>query len=83
MRLLLFGPSLGFGEAKVQSRANYNLCHDLLPLALFGKENTDMNKLAGCLSFQIHGNTIRYLGGLEDPIFITSDLGFGITSYLM
>ncbi|KAG1144897.1 hypothetical protein G6F37_012230 [Rhizopus arrhizus] len=60
MRQLSFGPSLGFGEAKVQSTPNYDLCHDLLRLALFGKESIDMNKLAGCLSFQIHGNAIQY-----------------------
>ncbi|KAF1799050.1 hypothetical protein FB192DRAFT_1248942, partial [Mucor lusitanicus] len=56
MKQLSFGPSLGFGEAKVKSTANYgDLCHDLLRLALFSKESIDMNKLAGCLSFQIHG----------------------------
>lgn len=53
MRQLSFGSSLGFGEAKVQSTSNYNLCHDLLRLALFSIESIDMNKLAGCLSFQI------------------------------
>ncbi|KAG0847400.1 hypothetical protein G6F17_012565 [Rhizopus arrhizus] len=51
---------LGFGEAKVQSTPKYDLCHDLLCLALFSKESIDMNKLAGCLSFQIHGFGITF-----------------------
>ncbi|ORY94195.1 hypothetical protein BCR43DRAFT_532175 [Syncephalastrum racemosum] len=49
MRQLSFGPSLGFGEAKVQNAAGYDLCHDLLRLAVFSKESIDLNKLAGCL----------------------------------
>ncbi|KAG1048978.1 hypothetical protein G6F43_008669 [Rhizopus delemar] len=60
MRQLSFGPSLGFGEVKVQSTANHDLCHDILRLALFSKESIDMNKLAGCFSFQIHGFGITF-----------------------
>ncbi|KAG1136893.1 hypothetical protein G6F37_012060 [Rhizopus arrhizus] len=43
MRQLSFGPSLCFGEAKVQSTSNYDLCHDLLRLALFSKESIDID----------------------------------------
>ncbi|KAF1798469.1 hypothetical protein FB192DRAFT_1288450, partial [Mucor lusitanicus] len=59
MKQLSFGPSLGFGEANT---TNYDLRHDLFRLALFSKESIDMNKLAGCLSFQIHGNVIQSFG---------------------
>jgi hypothetical protein len=52
---LSFGSSLGFGEAKIQRISKYELCHDLLRLALFSKESIDVNYLDGCMLFQIHG----------------------------
>ncbi|ORX46309.1 hypothetical protein DM01DRAFT_351574 [Hesseltinella vesiculosa] len=61
---------LGFGEAKVQNTTSYDLCHDLLCLALFSKESIDMNKLGGCLSFQIHGH-LEFPRSINDlPTFI-------------
>lgn len=54
---LVFGPSLGFGEAKVAQATcdKYMLCHDLIRLAAFTKDTIDENKLYASLSFQIHG----------------------------
>jgi hypothetical protein len=52
-----FGPSLGFGEAKVAQPTcdKYMLCLDLTCLATFSKDTIDENKLNASLSFQIHG----------------------------
>ncbi|KAI8884175.1 hypothetical protein K501DRAFT_332847 [Backusella circina FSU 941] len=59
---LSYGPSLGFGEAKVaQPTANNNdLCHDLLRLGIFCKEAIDTHHWNACLTFQIHGFTIVF-----------------------
>ncbi len=59
---LSYGPSLGFGEAKVaQPNTNNNdLCHDLLRLGIFCKEAIDTHHWNACLAFQIHGFTIVF-----------------------
>ncbi|ORX48774.1 hypothetical protein DM01DRAFT_262919, partial [Hesseltinella vesiculosa] len=57
---LSFGQSLGFGEARVQHASNYELCHDLLRLALYSKDSIDMNYLDGCMLFQVHGFGITF-----------------------
>ncbi|ORX49518.1 hypothetical protein DM01DRAFT_1409488 [Hesseltinella vesiculosa] len=57
---LAYGSSLGFGEAKIQNASKYDLCHDLLRLALFSKECIDMNSLDGCFLFQIHGFGVTF-----------------------
>ncbi|KAG1033380.1 hypothetical protein G6F43_013581 [Rhizopus delemar] len=57
---LSFGSSLGFGEAKIQRTSKYELCHDLLRLALFSKKSIDVNYLGGCMLFQIHGFGITF-----------------------
>ncbi|CEI97291.1 hypothetical protein RMCBS344292_11427 [Rhizopus microsporus] len=57
-----FGPSLGFGEAKVaQSTCDkYMLCLNLTRLATFAKDTIDENKLNASLSFQIHGFSVTF-----------------------
>jgi hypothetical protein len=57
-----FNFSLGFGEAKkVEKNCNtYDLCRDLLRLAIFTKNTIDINKLHASLSFQIHGFNISF-----------------------
>ena len=59
---LAYGPSMGFGEAKVaQPTTNNNvLCHDLLRLEVFCKEAIDAHQWNSCLAFQIHGFTIVF-----------------------
>jgi len=59
---LAYGPSLGFGEAKVaQPTTNNNdLCHDLLRLGIFCKEAIDAHHWNACLAFQIHGFSIVF-----------------------
>lgn len=52
-----FGPSLGFGEVKLEraSTGKHALYHDLLRLAIFAKDTVDVNKLQVALTFQIKG----------------------------
>ncbi|KAG1136978.1 hypothetical protein G6F37_012560 [Rhizopus arrhizus] len=59
---LVFGHSLGFGEAKIAQCTpdKYNLCHDLLRLALFCKETIDKNQLNASLTFQINGFSVVF-----------------------
>lgn len=75
---LSYGPSLGFGEAKVaQPTTNNNdLCHDLLRLGIFCKEAIDTHHWNACLAFQIHGFTIVfYLMRLRhDGIYIMYEI---------
>ncbi|KAI9270832.1 hypothetical protein BY458DRAFT_489919 [Sporodiniella umbellata] len=54
---LVFGHSLGFGEAKIAQSTpdKYNFCHDLLRLTLFCKETIDKKQLNASLAFQING----------------------------
>ncbi len=53
---LMFEHSLGFREAKIAQCIpdKYNLCHDLLRLALFYKETIYENQLNVSLAIQIH-----------------------------
>ncbi|EIE84429.1 hypothetical protein RO3G_09139 [Rhizopus delemar RA 99-880] len=57
---LVFGHSLGFGEAKIAQCTpdKYNLCHDLLRLALFCKETINKNQLNASLAFEINGFSV-------------------------
>ncbi|EIE90692.1 hypothetical protein G6F46_005654 [Rhizopus delemar] len=75
---LVFGPSLGFGEAKVAQATcdKYMLCHDLIRLAAFTKDTIDENKLYASLSFQIHGfNVTFFLTRLRhDGIFVMQEI---------
>lgn len=58
---LVFGGSVGYGEAKTQQGCcSKLLCLDTLRLAIFTKNAIDINKLDGALAFQIHGFNITF-----------------------
>lgn len=52
---LVFGSSVGYGEAKIQQGCSKSLRLDTLRLTIFTKNAIDVNKLDGALVFQIHG----------------------------
>ncbi|KAG1452263.1 hypothetical protein G6F56_007864 [Rhizopus delemar] len=55
-----FGPSCGYGEAKLArpTTDNHALCYDLLCLATLAKDTIDTNKLQAALAFQINGKLV-------------------------
>ncbi|CAO3671158.1 unnamed protein product [Rhizopus stolonifer] len=57
-----FGPSLGFGEAKIARHTtdNHSLCHNLLRLATLAKDIIDGSKLQAALTFQIYRFNITF-----------------------
>ncbi|RCH93605.1 hypothetical protein CU098_006825, partial [Rhizopus stolonifer] len=58
---LVFGGSVGYGEAKTrQGCCSKVLCLDTLRLAIFTKNAIDVSKLDGALAFQIHGFNITF-----------------------
>ncbi|EPB92175.1 hypothetical protein HMPREF1544_01000 [Mucor circinelloides 1006PhL] len=67
-KALVFEHSLGSGEAKIAQCIpdKYNLCHDLLHLALFCKETIDKNQLNASLAFQINGFSLSFPRSLEE-----------------
>lgn len=74
-----FGPSCGYGEAKLArpTTDNHALCYDLLCLATLAKDTIDTNKLQAALAFQINGfNITFYLSRLRhDGMYIMQEIG--------
>ncbi|RUS31904.1 hypothetical protein BC938DRAFT_476785 [Jimgerdemannia flammicorona] len=76
---LSWGPSRGHGEAKVQEEANnlYNLCADLIRVAVFNKDGIDFYNVQCMLGFQVVGQHISfYLTTLlYDGLYVMTEIG--------
>ncbi|RUS12893.1 hypothetical protein BC938DRAFT_478321, partial [Jimgerdemannia flammicorona] len=76
---LSWGSSRGHGEAKVQEEMNnlYNLCADLVRVAIFNKDAIDFYNMHCMLGFQVVGQHISfYLTTLlYDGLYVMTEIG--------